>query len=253
MTSCSRPSSESTIMMKPNWLELPRELTANILQRLGAIEIVTSVRRVCPLWWDICKDPLIWRVIDMGKKEASHYQYDLNKICRYAVERSCGHLEDINIEYFATNDLLNYIADRYIQKGLCQVAKKLPLLEELDITCFNIVSEDTFKAIGQCCPLLKVLKLDSRMCYLVKCDDDVALAIAKTMSKLCHLQICGIKLSDVGLSAILDGCPLLESLDLRRCIYFELLDESLEKRCREQIKYLLFPYMSDYGCSNGDD
>ncbi|KAJ1427625.1 Leucine-rich repeat domain superfamily [Sesbania bispinosa] len=132
MASCSRPSSESTIMMKPNWLELPREVIANILERVGAIEIVTSVRQVCPLWWDI------WRVIDMGKKEASHYKDEIG-------------LEDV-------------------LSG----------------------------------------------------------------------EICGIKLSDVGLSAIVDGCPLLESLDLRRCIYFELLDESLE------IKYLRFPYMSDY-------
>lgn len=38
--------------------------------------------------------------------------YDLEKMCRHAVDRSAGQLQDINIEYFATDDLLRYIADR---------------------------------------------------------------------------------------------------------------------------------------------
>ncbi|KAJ1440405.1 Leucine-rich repeat domain superfamily [Sesbania bispinosa] len=162
MASCSRLLSESTMMI-PNWLELPIEVTANILQRLGACDECMS------------------------------------------------------------------------NKGMCEVAKKLPLLEELDISYFNL-SKDTFEAIGQCCPLLKVLKLDTRICFGIECDG-LALAFAKTMSNLRHLQIWGNKLCNVGLSAIVDGCPLLESLDLRFHIYF-VLDESLEKRFREQIKDL---------------
>ncbi|KAJ1440406.1 Leucine-rich repeat, cysteine-containing subtype [Sesbania bispinosa] len=218
--------------MKPNWLELPREVTANIFQRLGVIEIVTSACQVCPLWWNICKDPFMWRTIDMGKIEVSHYKYDLKKICRYVVERSCGHLEDINIEHFCTDDLLHCIADSTSQlprlrladcwdvsdKGMWEVAKKLPLLEELDISYFYL-SKDTFEAIGQCCPLLKVLKFCSSMWCRTELDD-VALAIAKTMSKLRHLQIYGNNLSDVGMTAILDGCPLLQYLDVLRYIYF---------------------------------
>ncbi|KAJ1440407.1 Leucine-rich repeat domain superfamily [Sesbania bispinosa] len=100
-----------------------------------------------------------------------------------------------------------------------EVAKKLPLLEELQ-------TKYSFEDIGQCCPLLKVLKMDT-MCLETECDD-MALAIAKTMSNLRYLQIWGNKLSNVGLNVILDGCPLLQSLDLRRCIYLNLvLDESL--------------------------
>jgi len=52
-------------MTQPNWLELPIELTKNILRRLDTVEIVTSARNVCPLWWNICKDPLMWRTIQM--------------------------------------------------------------------------------------------------------------------------------------------------------------------------------------------
>ncbi|KAJ1387090.1 F-box-like domain superfamily [Sesbania bispinosa] len=46
MASCSRLEKDAE-GESPNWLELPRDVTANILQRLGAVEIVTSACRVC--------------------------------------------------------------------------------------------------------------------------------------------------------------------------------------------------------------
>jgi hypothetical protein len=105
----------------PNWLELPRDITINILQRLDTIDIVTSACVVCPLWWNICKDPLLWQTINMIKDISLSYfdtAYDayssrLENICRYAVDRSSGYLKDIYIHKFATNDLLNHIANRY--------------------------------------------------------------------------------------------------------------------------------------------
>ncbi|MCI03964.1 F-box protein SKIP19 [Trifolium medium] len=97
--------------MGPNWFELPIEITRNILQRLDIINIVTSVCLVCPLWWNICKDPFMWRTIHMSNNETSHYSdEDLVNICRYAVERSCGQLEDIEIVSFCSDNLLQYIA-----------------------------------------------------------------------------------------------------------------------------------------------
>ncbi|MCI29699.1 F-box protein SKIP19, partial [Trifolium medium] len=100
---------EST--MGPNWLEIPIDITRNILQRLDIINIVTSVCLVCPLWWNICKHPSMWRTIQMSNNETSRYSdEDLVKICRYAVERSCGQLEYIEIVSFCTDDLLQYIA-----------------------------------------------------------------------------------------------------------------------------------------------
>jgi len=46
----------------PNWLELPRDITVNILHRLDTIDIVKNACQVCPLWWNICKDPLVYMV-----------------------------------------------------------------------------------------------------------------------------------------------------------------------------------------------
>jgi hypothetical protein len=55
----------------------------------------------------------MWRTIRISMMHFSRYNYaDLVRICRIAVERSCGQLETVDIEYFGTDDLLEYIADR---------------------------------------------------------------------------------------------------------------------------------------------
>ncbi|KAJ1440416.1 Leucine-rich repeat [Sesbania bispinosa] len=259
----------STIIIGPNWLELPRDVTVNILQRLGVVEIVTRACQVCPLWWNICKDPLMWRTIHMISNRDTASRFDLVKICRYAVQQSCGHVEDISIENFGTNDLLKYIAQstshlRRLRLGRCtaisgngfsvEVVKKLSLLEELDISSTNL-SVFSLAAIGRYCPVLKVLKISySKKARKgnVKCDDDVAFAIARWMPKLRHLHLLGNKITNDGLLAILDGCPLLETLDLRKCFCVDL-SGSLGKRCNQKIKNLLSP--NDYVDSGnfGDD
>ncbi|XP_045831083.1 F-box protein SKIP19-like [Trifolium pratense] len=235
----------------PNWLELPREITINILQRLDTVEIVTSVCVVCPLWWNICKDPLMWRTI--GIISLSYFDERLEKICRYAVDRSSGYLKDIYIKKFATDDLINHIANstselRCIKLEEChgissqvfsEVVKKQPFLEELEIAYCDFTGTEFFEYIGRCCPLLKSLKFSRCFEESDKCDD-IAFAIAKTMSTLRHLTIINIGLTNDGLLAILDGCAVLESLDLRGCRHLDL-DGSLGKRCNEQIKELRFP------------
>lgn len=70
--------------------------------------------------------------------------------------------------------------------------------------------------------------------------DEEALAIAKTMPELRCLQLFGNKLTNVGLEAILNGCPHLEFLDLRQCFNVNLTG-NLWKRCAEKIKDLRRP------------
>ncbi|GAU22406.1 hypothetical protein TSUD_122920 [Trifolium subterraneum] len=109
MASSSIPAKEADGEM-PNWLELPRDITANILQRLDTVDMVTSVCQVCPLWWNICKGPFMWRSIHMTMIHNS--PYDLVKICCYAIQRSCGQLENVQIRCFGTDDLLKCIAEK---------------------------------------------------------------------------------------------------------------------------------------------
>jgi hypothetical protein len=115
MTSYSFPAKEAQgdTTTVPNWLELPKEVTANILQRLGTIDIVTSACLVCPQWWNICKDPFMWRTIQITNTLVSPYSHvELADMSRYAIERSCGHLENIHIDSFCTDHLLECIAEK---------------------------------------------------------------------------------------------------------------------------------------------
>ena len=101
---------------RPNWLQLPYDVTINIFRKMGAVEILLNARKVCKAWHDICKEPFLWTVTSMhhdpnyGKFEPAH----LDLICMAAVDRSQGQLLDVSIEFLATRTLMNYIAQRYI-------------------------------------------------------------------------------------------------------------------------------------------
>ncbi|GAU50715.1 hypothetical protein TSUD_123680 [Trifolium subterraneum] len=233
----------------PNWLELPIDLTKNILQRLDTIEIVTSAN-VCPLWWNICKDPLMWRTINMSGFQIRQYDFScLEKICRCAIDLSRGHLEDIDISFFGTDDLLEYMAHRasYLRrlrlfrcreisnKGFSEFVKKFSLLEDLDIS-FNILTKDTIVTIGQCCPFLKSLNLERIRSSDCECDGQ-AFAIAKTMPGLCRLKLTRIVLLNITLFAIIEGCPLLESLDVKECHRLYLMWKLEETYAKDDWKY----------------
>ncbi|KAL6567863.1 hypothetical protein OROGR_001531 [Orobanche gracilis] len=233
---------------EPPWLEFPREITAEILHKLGAIEILTTAQRVCKAWESVCRDPSMWRCIDM--QNTGHFWeilFNLEMMCRHAVDRSQGQLNDINIEYFGSDELLLYMSQRCSQlrrlqlffsggitgDGLVEAVRSFPLLEELHLA-YTCIDSQTIEAIGKWCPHLKSFKLNTRwhwQQYLV-CDME-ARAIAKNMPQLRHLHLFGNKMTNDGLQAILEGCLYLESLDLRQCFNINF-DENISKLCTQK-------------------
>uniref|UniRef100_A0A803M4A5 Uncharacterized protein n=2 Tax=Chenopodium quinoa TaxID=63459 RepID=A0A803M4A5_CHEQI len=199
----------------------------------------------------------MFKFIDMTLEDAyMDLPYDPNVMTRFAVDRSGGCLVDIYLEYVCDDDTLMYIVERsknlkhlrlghYLDvsdAGLIEAVKKLPVLEELELIICNY-SVDTIEAIGCACPSLKSFSLNSvgsNNCTLARNEE--ALAIAKTMPNLHNLQLIGNYMTNEGLKAILDGCPLLESLDLRACFLIDLSGE-LGKRCN-QIKRFRLPFDS---------
>jgi F-box/leucine-rich repeat protein 2/20 len=132
-------------------------------------------------------------------------------------------------------------------QGFSEAVRKLSRLEELDISLCNL-SKYSIEAIGISCPLLKSFNSERDWSPCNFGADDDALIISETMPKLSRLEIKGNRLSNDGLLAILDGCPLLEYLDIQKC-YNLNLSESLKKRCLEQIKDLQLPI----GNNNNED
>ncbi|KAL3833683.1 hypothetical protein ACJIZ3_008419 [Penstemon smallii] len=252
----------STSALPPPWTELPRDVTANILQRLGPIEILESAQKVCTTWKDVCTDPAMWRVIDM-KNLGDHNIYDLEIMCRDAVDRSQGQLIEINIESIGTDYLIRYISERsgrlrslqlgycddITREGLIEAVKNLPLLEELHLSSYYMGSAVALiETVGRSCLHLKSFKLNHLwvLCpprwvrFPPPACDLEALAIAENMPGLRHLQLIGNTLTDGGLQAILDGCPNLESLDLRQCFYVDV-GGNLRRLCDQRIKDLRAP------------
>ncbi|PQQ00972.1 F-box protein SKIP19-like [Prunus yedoensis var. nudiflora] len=112
---------------------------------------------------------------------------DLDKMCRHVVDRSCGNLVDINIEHHCCDDLLKYITDRCggirrlrlvycyhtSEERFCEVASRLPLLEELNISLCRF-SHESLQVIGGSCPLLKSFKLNRRCSSNFKFSNSLA-------------------------------------------------------------------------------
>ncbi|KAL3833692.1 hypothetical protein ACJIZ3_008428 [Penstemon smallii] len=273
----SRKGVSSSSAPRPPWVELPRDVTANILHRLGAIEILESARRVCTTWRSVCLEPAMWRVIDMRNLGDLHdMPYDLEIMCRHAVDRSQGQLIEINIEYFGTDELIHYITERspllkhlklancYNIEGeeLSEAVKKIPQLEELHLTYMTSIDAEYIESIGRSCPMLKSFTYNYRWYnhnYPFPESSEAeemeyAQAVAKTMPNLCHLALLGDQITNERLIAILDNCPHLESLDIRQCKNIDLGGD-LEKRLSKQIKTLRRPSDStaDYGWIVNDD
>ncbi|KAI3958505.1 hypothetical protein MKW92_031451 [Papaver armeniacum] len=242
-----------------NWVALPQDVLSLIFLKLGVIDILLGAQFVCSVWRKASKEPLLFRSIDARNWWGllDDDMYDMQKIVREAVDRSCGQLVDFSMARFGSNELLAYIADksgslrclrlvfcyRIRCDALINMAKKAVLLEELDI-CYCTFSGDKldmFKTVGKACPQLKSFRLNYRgyMGPDRECDDE-ALAIAGNMPQLHHLHLFGNKLTNVGLKAILDGCLHLESLDLRQCFNVNL-EGDLLKSCGDRLIKVKLP------------
>ncbi|KAI3709980.1 hypothetical protein L2E82_39753 [Cichorium intybus] len=249
----------------PNWLEMPDDLMANILQRLHTGEILSSARKVCTTWRRICKNPEMWKVIVMHNP-VDHYadHYNLERLTEQVVDLSCGELIDISIEGFGTDELLDHIASRscklkrlsltscydMTRSGLIQAVKRVPQLEELSITKFFISTVD-MEAIGQNCPQLKSLTVDTGSFGLADYDDGYALAIANNMPQLRCLQFFDRDMTNNGLQAIINGCPHLESLYIRMCHGIDMV-WNLRKLSKILSLIFMFEYNEGYKIFSSD-
>uniref|UniRef100_A0A7N0RE84 F-box domain-containing protein n=1 Tax=Kalanchoe fedtschenkoi TaxID=63787 RepID=A0A7N0RE84_KALFE len=239
-----------------NWLELPPEVTATILHKVGAFDILNHAQKVCTSWLHICKDPSMWRSIDIHDSNAyGDYWFDTEGMARHAVDRSCGQLLEINIEYFGTDEFIHYLAlnasklrrlrlvsCHYVTEDVLKdTAAKFPYLEELEVQSTPF-STAAVEAVGRNCPRMKSLKSNALGYSPLQAQhDDVAVVIAETMPQLCHLQLIGNKMTNDGLEVILNGCLCLESLDLRGSYVLDQEADNIIKICSERIKTVRFP------------
>ncbi|CAH1436904.1 unnamed protein product [Lactuca virosa] len=218
-----------------NWVDIPYDVMANILNRVDAFDILENAQKVCTSWHKICKDPMMWRVIDFSVNHARLDQLPpLREMCKHAVDRSQGQLVDITIVGFADNELLQYVVDSW-----SDALKKLPALEELSIYVTHI-SKEAIESVGCYCPMLKTLKLNNnplRSREFSKFPNERAIAIGENLPELRHLELIGDKMTNVGLEVILKGCRFL-CLSLLHVPATNYLKMSNTKRSMERSDFL---------------
>ncbi|KAI3872301.1 hypothetical protein MKW92_031601 [Papaver armeniacum] len=103
---------------------LPPDVLSHIFLKLGVIDILLRAQLVCSVWRKASKEPLLFRSIDTANTwdlyEMDEYymmagsvsfngnRYDMRKMVREAVDRSCGQLVDFSLERFCCDELLAY-------------------------------------------------------------------------------------------------------------------------------------------------
>ncbi|KAK9069115.1 hypothetical protein SSX86_013231 [Deinandra increscens subsp. villosa] len=257
-----------------NWLDLPSDVTINILNRIGIVDILENAQKVCTAWYKLCKDPVLWRVLNMNDLLSSHPTLPIQTMFKEAVDRSQGQLVDITIVYDWNAQLFLYAADRSSQLKRLEIAScfnfeygylttyalmKFPLLEELNFYSLDI-SEKGIETFGRYSPMIKTLRVNEK----VPRDwvsgtttnegrlNAIAVAIGQNFAELRHLELIGNGMTNNGLQMILDNCHHLETLDLRACDNIDLKGY-LGEKCSKQIKNLKLPNDSLEGCPYYDE
>ncbi|KAJ4792201.1 RNI-like superfamily protein [Rhynchospora pubera] len=236
-----------------NWAEMQSDVLMMIFFKIGLIEVLRAAGSVCRSWRKVAKDePELWRRINMTNHGYVGNARLLKDLTRLAIDRSGGLLEEFSVQGFGDDDLLRYLCDRssvlmklcfiscynFSAEAIAEIAKKQPLLEEIQMTLGSYCEKVT-EIVGNGCPQLKSFKFNNKWYHNPHDDpdydedisvDEEALGIAKTMHQLRHLQLIGNRLTNEGLEAILDGCPHLEMLDIRRCYNVEM-DADMQALC----------------------
>lgn len=131
---------------------------------------------------------------------------------------------------------------------MAEAIKKFPLLEELELCECERYDTWVFEVVAAACPRLKHFKHVNDRGYswynwerdLYPVDNREALAIAR-MHELRSLKLYHSGLDNQGLTAILGGCPHLESLDIRYCGSI-IMDSSMRAKCARVKTKKVYPY-----------
>ena len=138
----------------------------------------------------------------------------------------------------------NHLIIASLISRLTQILRHVPFLEELKLSNIPDFSPEHVEIIARRCPRLASLAINNLRAYEICCQpvcNQLASAIAKYMPQLCCLQLCGNRMTNAGLSAILHNCQHLEYLDIRQCYnIFVVLDPNLMTKVRKQIKHMRF-------------
>nr|GMD83295.1 putative F-box/LRR-repeat protein 23 [Ipomoea batatas] len=170
------------------WVDLPRDLTANILQRLRVVDIFKSAL-VCTAWRRLCQDPSMWRYLHLRNVLADEpgfskavnefplleeLQVEYSAISKQGIEaagRSCPFLNSFS---FIKASQYNGSSD----EEAVAIAENMHGLKHLTLVG-NDMSDKGVEAILDGCPSLQSL-------YIADC---ISVGLEGELGKRCSQQI----------------------------------------------------------------
>ncbi|KAI3799735.1 hypothetical protein L1987_35035 [Smallanthus sonchifolius] len=169
------PSTSNLKQQERNWLDLPSDVMTYILNKVGVVDVLENAQKVCTAWHKVCKNPAMWKVINMNNLSSSTAKISRADLCKHVVDRSQGLLVDVTLIYDVNAELFLYVADRSSQVSrlemvtgfLCgslttDALMKFPLLEELNLYS-QIISKEEIETVGRYWPMLKTLKVNDKV------------------------------------------------------------------------------------------
>ncbi|KAL6658877.1 hypothetical protein ACP70R_002917 [Stipagrostis hirtigluma subsp. patula] len=247
------------VQMSPGWADLPTDVLLAVLHRLDDLaDLLTGVGHTCRSWRRAARgEPELWLRIEVRCRRRRRHRW----MAEQAVRCSAGRCEAFWGGSDAVDDrLLCFLAQQapslkslrliscnYItREAFMKAIKKFPMLEELDLTrCRKVSGKEVYEVIGKACPHLRLLRVNPStpgvVCKggILQRDNEEALGIA-TMCQLRSLELSGSQLETARLVAIIDNCPHLEYLDIRRCWFVRM--DCVPKAKRAKIKMLRLPH-----------
>ncbi|WVZ94626.1 hypothetical protein U9M48_040495 [Paspalum notatum var. saurae] len=200
-----------------DWSELPLDALASIFGKLGGIEILMGPGLVCRSWLQAAKVPELWRSVDMARHLLVD-EMDDDAVCamaRAAVDRAAGQLQVFKGKGFVTDELLQYIGDRYL--SFCRLPK-LGHLWTMDFYFQYIHRCDMHMYAHSRSPDLKGLVLAS--CYGVSNNGFTDLVTKCPLLQDLHLLLC----DNVGGRDVYEAtgkaCAQLKTFRLRKGLSF---------------------------------
>lgn len=101
-----------------DWSELPLYLLSFLFAKVGAIDVLMRAGLVCHSWLQAAKVPDVWRFVEMEDNmlivPRCQHSARLLAMAKVAVNCSDGQLQMFVGVGFVTNELLMYIARRYV-------------------------------------------------------------------------------------------------------------------------------------------
>ncbi|CAL5007783.1 unnamed protein product [Urochloa decumbens] len=241
-----------------DWASLPPDILISVFLVLGPYDIMRGADRTCTAWRRVAvDDPDLWRRIDMG--DVLPCSAGGRAVVSAAMDRAAGqcesfwgpcdnHLLFLLVERAPLLKILHLTHLYAPNKVLTLVLNRLPLLEDLEISpsYVSTPSENLLQSICQDCPRLKKLRLNCSESFgYDHKGSGVALEIIRgkitLMRELRSLELFHCDLTAQGLGAILDSCPMLETLRITGFMCGGgKMEENLRQKCAG-VKNLTLP------------